>query len=184
MRGWYNEYMAVKIIESGNACNKYIAECPVCRSKISYLGLDIRGHRNFPNGYIYCPRCRRPIPHSENNLVQDSVPVEEARTQIINDLLKQREEVSKQGKPAIIAGVVLFAVAVILLILGSVSIMGKGVSIDILRTLAFIFGFICLAVGIVIIVSATTARENKINRINNRLLLLNYNPFDSNESND
>ena len=39
-------------------------QCPHCGQHIEYYRSDVRPHRNYPNGFVYCPNCSRPIGYS------------------------------------------------------------------------------------------------------------------------
>ena len=72
--------MAIKIVDTSNVIKanaRYEATCECCHAVIQYLGRDVAYHRNFPKGFVYCPNCRRPIPHlEENRCEKDATPEE------------------------------------------------------------------------------------------------------------
>lgn len=39
----------------------YYVECPNCNFGIRYDLGDVRSHRKWPNGFIYCPNCKKPV---------------------------------------------------------------------------------------------------------------------------
>ena len=55
---------------------EYRARCPHCGTQLSYTDRQL-GYRSwYPNGFIYCSRCRKPIRHSEFFAVHpDGTPV-------------------------------------------------------------------------------------------------------------
>ena len=55
---------------------EYRVRCPYCGTHISYNDRQL-GYRSwFPNGFVYCPGCRRPIRHNEFFAVKpDGSPV-------------------------------------------------------------------------------------------------------------
>ena len=55
---------------------EYRVRCPYCGTHISYNDRQL-GYRSwFPNGFVYCPGCRRPIRHNELFAVKpDGSPV-------------------------------------------------------------------------------------------------------------
>ena len=62
--------MAIKVIDDSKVIKpnaKYEVTCASCNAVVQYLGQDVSYHRNFPQGYVYCPNCQRPIPHNEDN---------------------------------------------------------------------------------------------------------------------
>ena len=43
----------------------YRIRCPYCGTNISYTDRDL-GYRSwYPNGFVYCPTCRKPLRHNE-----------------------------------------------------------------------------------------------------------------------
>ena len=171
--------MPVQILENGNLCNKYVAECPVCKSKVTYLGLDVKAHRNYPSGFVYCPKCRRPIAHDENNMTTDGPSPDSIRAQIINNLLAQRKQVSKQGRSFVIFGAILFALGLVMLISGIVGIATDDSNASlILYTMSLSFSSIFMIGGIGLMVSMSVTRNNRVERINRKLTELNYNAYE------
>ena len=61
--------MAIKVIKENTDRNsKYKVSCG-CGSVIEYTGSDLRYHRNYPEGYIYCPVCGQPVAHDKKNWI-------------------------------------------------------------------------------------------------------------------
>ena len=171
--------MPVQILENGNLCNKYVAECPVCKSKVTYLGLDVKAHRNYPSGFVYCPKCRRPIPHDENNMTTDGPSSDSIRTQIVDNLLSQRKQVSKQGRSFIIFGIVLFGLGLAMLIGSIVGLFaGEQSASMVLCTMGITFSFLFIIAGIGLTISMSITRNNRVERINRKLTELNYNAYE------
>ena len=72
--------MAIKIVEEETLINqgaKYKVTCPVCGTVVEYLKRDVSIHRRFPNGFVYCPRCKNPLAHNEDNSTGDIVNIKE-----------------------------------------------------------------------------------------------------------
>ena len=68
--------MAIRIIEDNSKIEdgaKYKVTCPKCGVVIEYLGVDVQTHKNFPRGFIYCPKCNQPIAHDENSFTGEVV---------------------------------------------------------------------------------------------------------------
>lgn len=54
----------------------YHITCNYCGTKFSYVDRQLDFRPWFPNGFIYCPRCRKPLRHSEIFAVHpDGTPV-------------------------------------------------------------------------------------------------------------
>ena len=47
-----------------------IETCPHCGQTVQFYRSDIRPHRRFPHGFVYCPHCSKPIAYSP--LYQDT----------------------------------------------------------------------------------------------------------------
>ncbi|MBQ6475286.1 MAG: hypothetical protein IJJ34_03670 [Clostridia bacterium] len=43
----------------------YIATCSYCGSRVRYTDRDLGYRAWYPNGFVYCPRCKKPIRHNE-----------------------------------------------------------------------------------------------------------------------
>lgn len=62
--------MAIKIENDLATNDVFNARCNHCGRIISYQRKDLRIHRNYPKGFIYCPSCKAPIAHLEENFVR------------------------------------------------------------------------------------------------------------------
>nr|MBQ6241222.1 hypothetical protein [Lachnospiraceae bacterium] len=67
----------------------YIIRCPYDGTSIKYRDRDLGYRAWFPNGFVYCPRCRKPLRHNEIYAVYpNGSPVyrtqEEANLAIVN----------------------------------------------------------------------------------------------------
>lgn len=40
---------------------KYLANCPFCKKDIKCTIADFRPHGRYPEGFIYCPVCKKPV---------------------------------------------------------------------------------------------------------------------------
>ena len=100
--------MAIKIVDSSNVIKpnaRYEVTCECCHAVIQYLGRDVSYHRNFPKGFVYCPNCRRPLAHKEENRCEvDATPEE------MKELEKQE---AKQGLEAVIVVGIILTVAIV-----------------------------------------------------------------------
>lgn len=54
-------------------------KCTYCGTTLTYQRKDVAPHRRWPNGYIYCPNCRRPIGHSEDQLIRSGEEISNLR---------------------------------------------------------------------------------------------------------
>ena len=161
--------MAIEIIEKGNLYKKYAATCPVCQAKIQYLGSDLRVHRNFPNGYVYCPGCNNPIAHNEANFIaEERADPEEARKQY-SELLACKKELTNSKNAGIAFGSIVFLVGLALLIAGVVTMVMSG---QIAFVAMAVSGFLFLMLSIPVIVVPSTTYERKVEIIDRQLFIL------------
>ena len=99
--------MAIKVVEDTNIIEggaKFKATCPKCGATIEYLGRDVSIHRNFPKGYVYCPKCRNPIAHDKENFTGEVV-----------DVAKEDKKVVTTA--AIVVGVLIAIIVIVIVIL-------------------------------------------------------------------
>ena len=79
--------MAIKIVEDKSKLRKdalYKATCSRCGVVVEYTGYDVSFHRNFPKGFIYCPKCRKPIAHLDENCVKELSSDEKSKEKATN----------------------------------------------------------------------------------------------------
>lgn len=69
-------------------------KCKHCGREITYGRRDIRPHRRWPDGFIYCPACKQPMGHDEGNMFQTGEEVLEKRAQEI----QRRAEARNKGR--------------------------------------------------------------------------------------
>jgi predicted amidophosphoribosyltransferase len=43
----------------------YRMRCPYCGTNVSYTDKNLDFRPWYPNGFVYCPRCRKPLRHEE-----------------------------------------------------------------------------------------------------------------------
>lgn len=63
----YNENKSpntAKLIEEKDPV--FRRECEYCLSKLEYKLKDLGYRPWYPKGFVYCPKCKRPLRHSEN----------------------------------------------------------------------------------------------------------------------
>lgn len=83
--------MSIKIENTINVNDHFKVTCSSCGRNLSYDRSDIRYHKRFPNGFIYCPGCKAPVAHSEENLVKTGEQIRSE--QIANEkLLREKEQ--------------------------------------------------------------------------------------------
>ena len=49
----------------------YRAVCPACRQYVVYTDYNLGFRAWYPDGFVYCPNCRRPVRHNENNAIKE-----------------------------------------------------------------------------------------------------------------
>ena len=62
--------MAIVVENDSNSKDRFKVKCNCCGRELSYSRADVKLHRRWPNGFIYCPGCKTPIGHIEDNLVE------------------------------------------------------------------------------------------------------------------
>ncbi|MBR3039475.1 MAG: hypothetical protein IKI20_02295 [Lachnospiraceae bacterium] len=58
-------------VKTDNAGCSYVANCIYCGHPINVKVGSFQPHRNFPEGYVYCPVCKKPISKNAFTKVQD-----------------------------------------------------------------------------------------------------------------
>ena len=43
----------------------YETECPACRTRIRYTDYNLDFRPWFPDGFVLCPKCKKPLRHNE-----------------------------------------------------------------------------------------------------------------------
>ena len=43
----------------------YEQECPLCKTKVVYTDVKLGFRPWYPDGFVYCPTCQKPLRHSE-----------------------------------------------------------------------------------------------------------------------
>ncbi len=75
----------MKVTSKDGLYDMFKCRCPRCGVEVEYSRRDIRPHRRWSNGFIYCPRCKSPIGHDNNNFT-------------FNRLEKREEEKAAQAE--------------------------------------------------------------------------------------
>ena len=112
--------MAIKIVDDSKIIKpyaKYEATCESCHAVVQYLGCDVSFHKNYPQGYIYCPHCNRPIPHKEENKCDVDATPEEIKA-------AEKEE---NGKKAIVVIAVSLCLAIFITTITLIALFISGV---------------------------------------------------------
>ena len=79
-------------VENATRPNRYDhfkVQCRRCGRELSYTRRDVLSHRRWPNGFIYCPACKTPNGHREDNLVESGEIYEE------KEAVRKKEEKKK-----------------------------------------------------------------------------------------
>ena len=77
--------MSVKITSKDGLYDCFKVKCPKCGVEFEYTRRDIRPHRRWPNGFIYCPKCKIPVGHDNDNFTHNK----------LDDAEKQRQEAAR-----------------------------------------------------------------------------------------
>lgn len=51
----------------------YKQECPLCKTTVVYKDDSLGFRPWFPDGFVYCPTCQKPLRHSENYALEERV---------------------------------------------------------------------------------------------------------------
>ena len=92
--------MAVKVENTTpiHRSDRFKVQCRRCGRELSYCRRDVLSHRRWPNGFIYCPICKTPNGHREDNLVESGQVYE------INEAARKQEETKKLAEQYSIDG--------------------------------------------------------------------------------
>lgn len=109
--------MAVIVTGNKGMYDCFETKCPHCGRTLKYSRNSVRAHYRWPNGFIYCPGCRRPVGHDEANIVSrgDKILKEAA---IQEGLTKEKLE--KQVEELRVPKNVLLGIGIPLLVLGAI----------------------------------------------------------------
>ena len=117
--------MSVQVTDKSGIHDRFKTKCPYCGRELTYDRRNVRPHRRWPNGFIFCPGCKRPIGHNEANLFQsgDEVLKEKEAQRKPRDVSNRecprafvvlRSVMFGVGIPTLITGAFLFTLALIL----------------------------------------------------------------------
>lgn len=173
--------MAIKIDNNENLNDTFKIKCPSCGRALSYERRDIKSHRRWPNGYIYCPGCKAPIGHSEANLFKTGDDIkaerkaqEEANKQALiqkrkeylsnNELLKKDIKKFEQiKKKYLIFGMVILTIGIVMLIvslvLGFINSFRENDALEVLTG----FGITIINPGIFLLIMAIVYNKKILN---------------------
>lgn len=56
--------MAIEVVEQKKA--KFQITCEYCQTKFTYEQEDIGFRLWYPHGFVYCPKCNKPLRHDYN----------------------------------------------------------------------------------------------------------------------
>lgn len=127
-----------KIVDNKGYYDYFEAKCPHCGSTVRYSRREIKAHNRWPNGFIYCPKCKTPIGHEENYYVgnhltgdkNDIDPLLVNEAPKTDDIISDSEYIHLKGVLALLT-----TLRILFLIFGIVGMIG-----------GTIFGIIALAV--------------------------------------
>ena len=148
--------MSVKITNNEGLYDCFKCKCPKCGVEFEYTRRDIRAHRRWPNGFVYCPRCKIPVGHDNANFSHNKLEVakqqqavEDEKPSNLNyeEYLKYRRKTKTLLIPMIlflvfgisfmISGTVLFIVNnIITTIIGLVLVL-SGIALIVVRAAVF-----------------------------------------------
>ena len=152
-----------------NRYDRFKVQCPRCGRELSYSRRDVLAHRRWPNGFIYCPGCKTPIGHREDNFIESGEEYEAkeiARKQEIRketakkfskeELENDIEKYSKQRKLFFALGIPLMSVGLIaVMVVNYISIANPGneglfASISTLLSFVFAGGLVLFILALVL----------------------------------
>ena len=108
--------MAIEVTKQTGIYDRFKTKCPHCGTELTYTRNNVRPHNRWPNGFIYCPNCKRPIGHDEANLVESGEEVLKKRADYEGaDIEQLRNQIRRMRAPKI----VLLAVGIPFLVLGA-----------------------------------------------------------------
>lgn len=58
-----------KVVETQDPTT-YKVKCEYCGAVVEYTRADMGWRPWFPKGYVYCPKCKKPLRHSEDNKIE------------------------------------------------------------------------------------------------------------------
>lgn len=109
--------MAIEVKSSAGKFDRFETKCPHCGKKLSYSRENVRAHVRWPNGFIYCPGCKRPIGHNEDNLVEKGEDIVKAKA---NKEGADVERLERQVRQMRAPKIVMFAVGIPVLVVGAI----------------------------------------------------------------
>lgn len=146
--------MAIKVVKKNFPFEKYEIQCPLCKTRVQYMLDDVKYHRRFPEGYIYCPNCRRPMSHSTATAIE--LDKEKALKEAEENAILVAYKYEKQLKKNTISGVIFFIISALCLIL---SVVLAVVTTQVIYLLLLLPALILLVIAIAAINGAACAKE-------------------------
>ena len=109
--------MAIIIKNEADSRDTFVVKCRNCGRELSYNRADLKIHRNYPNGFIYCPVCKAPNAHNENNIFEKGEEIEkkEFENYETESLIKRIRSLKNQFTLFVTIGILSIAVGGILL---------------------------------------------------------------------
>lgn len=109
--------MAIQVTKDTGKYDRFKAKCKYCGKEITYGRNNVRPHRRWPNGFVYCPGCKRPIGHEESNL---EISGEELLKQSAIAQNVDADKLERQIRKLRVPKIVLLAVGIPVLVIGAV----------------------------------------------------------------
>lgn len=109
--------MAIEVTNNAGRFDRFKTKCPHCGRELSYARNNIRPHHRWPNGFLYCPGCKRPVGHSEDNIVEKGEDILRERAKQENVSV---EDLEKQIRKLTVPKNVMFGIGIPLLVIGAV----------------------------------------------------------------
>ena len=161
----------MKITSVNGVYDMFKCQCPKCGVEFEYSRKNIRLHRRWPNGFVYCPKCKAPIGHDNNNFTYNRLEKkEEEQANKAKEIAKEIESPS----PLTVDQRCLFEKqvkhfttwAALFLIFGIIFMIGGTVMFFFGKTWAVLLGFLVIGIGIAMIVVRSAVfiriRANKL----------------------
>ena len=73
----------MRIVNRDGAYDIFRSKCPRCGVEFEYSRRSIRPHRRWPNGFVYCPKCKMPIGHDNSCFIYNRLENQPKQTQVV-----------------------------------------------------------------------------------------------------
>lgn len=145
-----------KIVDNKGYYDYFEVKCQHCGSIVRYSRKEIRAHRRWPNGFVYCPKCKNPIGHFEQTLKGNALEdkkVNETATKAsqmesVRLISKEEYRTYKDSLSSIQSFRILFLIFGILLIVGGFILFLIGSAEVIPPAAGILIGLFAIHIGI------------------------------------